>query len=338
MNVLIGDIGGTKTILAVFSSETGAHYPLQEKIYPSAHYESLEAIITEYLNETDQAVDGACFGVAGPVLSGRAQITNLTWVVDQENLKTTFGWPAVALLNDLESVAYAIEILNPEDIQTINPGELAPGGNIAILAPGTGLGEAFLTYKDGRYVAHPTEGGHVSFGPVGQLQIGLLAYLNQQGYDHVSYERVCSGGLGIPHLYAYLKSIDYAPEPAWLAEKLASSEDPTPVILSAALDRSRHCELAAAVLDMFVAILGDESGNLALKVLATGGIYLGGGIPPRILGELHKPAFMEALVSKGRFRSILVDMPVHVILNSKAGLLGAAAFGLHLLTSNARLP
>lgn len=334
MNVLIGDIGGTKTILAVFSSKTGPHKPLQEKTYPSAHYESLETIIAEYLKETGQTVEAACFGVAGPVLSGRAQITNLSWVIDQENLKATFGWPAVALLNDLESVAYAIEILNPEDIQTINPGKMVPGGNIAVLAPGTGLGEAFMTFTDGGYVAHPTEGSHVSFGPVGQLQIGLLAYLNQQGFEHVSYERVCSGGLGIPHLYAYLKSIDYAPEPAWLTEKLAASEDPTPVIMTAALDRSRPCELAATVLDMFVAILGAESGNLALKVLATGGIYLGGGIPPRILAELQKPAFMEALVSKGRFRSILANMPVHVILNSKAGLLGAAAFGLRLLTAD----
>jgi len=337
MNVLIGDIGGTKTILAVFSSETGPNKPLFEKTYPSSRYESLEAIISEYLDETNQVVDAACFGVAGPVLSGRAQITNLSWVIDQAKLQATFHWPDAALLNDLESVAYAIEILKPEDIHTINAGAPRPGGNIAVLAPGTGLGEAFMTYKDGRYYAHATEGSHVSFGPVGELQKGLLSYLNQQGFDHVSYERVCSGGLGVPHLYAYLKSIDYAPEPPWLADQLASCDDPTPVVLSAALDRGRPCELAAATLDMFVAILGAETGNLALKVLSTGGIYLGGGIPPRILNELQKPEFLEAMVSKGRFRAILADMPVRVILNSKAGLLGAAAYGLRLVTTEAGL-
>jgi glucokinase len=332
MNVLVGDIGGTKTILAVFSSEIGPHEPLFEKTFPSSHYESLEAIIREYLNETNQTIEVACFGVAGPVLSGRAHITNLSWVVDPAKLKSTFNLSAVALLNDLESVAYAIAILKPEDIYTVSAGIPVAGGNIAVLAPGTGLGEAFLTFKEGRYYAHATEGSHVSFGPVGQLQIGLLSYLNQLGFDHVSYERVCSGGLGIPHLYAYLKSIDYAPEPLWLAEQLAASDDPTPAILSAAQDRSRPCELAIATLEMFVAILGAETGNLALKVLSTGGIYLGGGIPPRILPELQKPVFLESLVSKGRFRGILANMPVHVIMNSKSGLLGVAAFGLHFLS------
>jgi glucokinase len=232
------------------------------------------------------------------------------------------------LLNDMEAIAYAQPILRPEDVFTLNKGTSEEGGTSAVLAPGTGLGEGFVTCKEGRYYAHPSEGSHVSFGPVGQLQIGLLSYLNQQGYSHVSYERVCSGGLGVPHLYAYLKSIGYAEEPAWLAEELAADKDPTPIILSAAHDQRGPCKLASAVLDLFVAILGAEAGNLALKVLPRGGIYLGGGIPPRILTDLQKPIFLEALQSKGRFHDLLVKMPVQVILNSKGGLLGAAAYGL----------
>jgi glucokinase len=333
MNVLVGDIGGTKTILAIFSTDTGPHTPLIELTYPSQHFDSLETIVSKFLAAAQLKAERACFGVAGPVLDGRARITNLTWVVDQANLQSTFYWSKVALLNDLESVAYAINFLRAEDIHTLNVGAPVPDGNIAVLAPGTGLGEAFSTYEAGRYHAHPTEGGHTSFAPVGELQIGLLAYLNQQGFHHVSFERVCSGRLGIPLLYAYLKAIEHAVEPAWLAEQLAASKDPTPVIIQAAQDRTRPCELAAATLGLFVAILGAESGNLALKVFSTGGIYLGGGIPPRILAALQKPEFLEALCSKGRFRQLLANMPVHVIMNSKAGLLGAAAYGLTILAT-----
>jgi len=328
MNALIGDIGGTKTILAIFSEESGPYRPLIEKTYPSTRYASLEEIISEFLAESHLAVGTACFAIAGPIVNGRARITNLTWVIDRENLKDVFGWPEVKLLNDLESVAYAIAILGEEDIETLNPGKPVKGGNIAVLAPGTGLGEAFLTYHDGRHVAHASEGSHVAFGPVNELQIGLLRYMQAQGFSHVSYERVCSGGLGIPNLYAYLKTIEYAPEPGWLAEKLAGCEDPTPAIVNAALDASQPCALAEATLDLFNDILGAEAGNLALKVLSSGGIYLGGGISPRILSKLREPCFMEAVVSKGRFREMLANYPVHVILNPKAGLLGAAAFGL----------
>lgn len=196
------------------------------------------------------------------------------------------------------------------------------------MAPGTGLGEAFLTSSDGRYEAHASEGSHASFAPMDSLQIDLLRFLlEKKGFDHVSFERVCSGGLGIPNLYAYLRETCYAEEPAWLAEKLASSDDPTPVILAAALDKETPCRLCQATLDLFISILGAEAGNQALKVMATSGIYLGGGIPPRILSELQKPVFLESLRKKGRFQAMLTNIPVHVILNSQAGLIGAAAFG-----------
>jgi glucokinase len=327
MNVLVGDIGGTKTILAIFSTELGPRKPLIEKTYPSTHYESLEGMVHEFLVEVGMTVNRACFGVAGPVVEGLAHITNLPWVIDAAIIHSEFNLAEVTLLNDLESVAYAIPILTQEDIHIISKGVPVQGGSIAVLAPGTGLGEGFLTYDNGAYCAHASEGGHVSFAPVGAVQIGLLTYLNEQGHEHVSYERVCSGGLGILNLYNYLKATGLE-EPSWLAEKLSTSEDPTPVIFTAAHDPSQPCRLASATVELFVAILGSEAGNLALKILSTGGIYLGGGMSPRIIASLEKPEFLEALRSKGRFRELLTDMPIHVIMNPKTGLLGAAAFGL----------
>jgi glucokinase len=329
MNILVGDIGGTKTILAVFSSEIGPRQPLAEKLYHSAHHPSFESMVGEFLEEAKIKVAHACFGVAGPVVNGRARVTNLHWVVDAAALQGAFVLPEVALLNDLESVAYAIPILAARDVFTLSAGTPEPGGSIAVLAPGTGLGEGYLTCDKGVYSAHASEGGHASFAPVGALQTGLLTYLNTRGYGHVSYERVCSGGQGIPNLYTYLKSTGLE-EPDWLADQLSACEDPTPIIFSAAQDPSRTCQLASATVELFVAILGAEAGNLALKILATGGIYLGGGIPPRIIPSLQRPAFLDALRSKGRFRQLLTNMPVHVIMNPKAGLLGAAAFGLSM--------
>ncbi len=327
MNVIAGDIGGTKTILAVYTTEGGPRAPLAEKSYPSRHYETFEAIVREFLDDTRLHAERACLGVAGPVVTGRARVTNLTWVVDASVLRSEFGWSDVILLNDMQSVGCAIPVLRDEDRFTLNEGISVPGGSIAVLAPGTGLGEGFLSFHDGAYRAFPSEGGHAAFAPVGPLQIGLLAHMNAQGYDHVSVERVCSGRLGIPNLYAYLKTTGLE-EPDWLAAELAAADDPTPVILRAAQGEGRQAELAAAVLDLFVLILGAEAGNLALKVLATGGVYLAGGISPRILGELQRPGFLEALRAKGRFREVLTVMPVHVILDPGAGLLGAAACGL----------
>ncbi len=330
--LLVGDIGGTKTVLALFSAEKGPNTPLEERTYPSARYPSLEAIVTAYLGTVHQPIERACFGVAGPVSAGRAQITNLPWVIDETVLKATFGWQAVKLLNDLESVAYAVPILEAADIFTISAGEPVLAGSIAVLAPGTGLGEAFLTHTGDRYQAHASEGAHVSFGPTDAQQIQLLTYMRERkGYDHVSYERVCSGGLGLPNLYDFLKDTGVAAEPAWLAEQLAKSDDPTPVIVRAAQDPQHPDPLCTATLALFVRILAAEAGNLALKVLATGGIFLGGGISPRILAEYQKPDFLPILRNKGRFDALLAKVPVKVILNPKAGLLGAAAHGLSLV-------
>lgn len=327
--LLAGDIGGTKTVLAVFSAETGAHTPLAEMTFPSGRYGRLEAIVREFLGQVPMPIDHACFGVAGPVVAGQARITNLPWVMDEMQLREAFGWRSVRLLNDLEAIAYSLPILVPDDVCTLSAGESVPRGNLAVIAPGTGLGEAFLTWEGSHYRAHASEGGHASFAPINSLQIGLLTYLHERmGHGHVSCERVCSGLLGIPNIYAYLKDIEHAEEPAWLAERLLGAADPTPVIVNAAQDRSNPSELCVATLHTFVSILGAEAGNLALKVMATCGMYIGGGIPPRILPMLQDPVFLDSFRHKGRFRELLTSVPVHVILNPKAALLGASARGL----------
>lgn len=328
--LLAGDIGGTKTSLAIFSAEAGPRTPLAEATFPSAQYPSLEAIVRQFLARVALPVERASFGVAGPVMAGRATITNLPWAIDESELQAALNLSTVRLLNDLEAIACSVPFLEPDDLHTLNAGQSSLGGAIAVIAPGTGLGEAFLTWDGSRYRAHASEGGHTDFAPTNLFQIELLRYLRTGlGFEHVSYERVCSG-LGLPNIYAYLKDSGYAEEPAWLTEQLAAADDPTPVIVNAALDDKRSCGLCVAALNAFVSILGAEAGNLALKVLATGGVYVAGGIPPRILPALAHERFMEAFRRKGRMSHLLARMPVHVILNPKAPLLGAACHGLEM--------
>ncbi len=335
--LLAGDVGGTKTRLAIISPDIGPRAPLAEATFPSARYPSLEAVAREFLSQVEGKsagylpggqiplrIDQACFDVAGPVVAGRVATTNLPWVIDAAQLGLELNIPSVRLLNDLEAIAWSVPWLgqDPADLYTLNAGHPVPRGAIAVIAPGTGLGEGFLAWDGVRYRAYPTEGGHTDFGPKSELEIGLLRYL-QARFDHVSYERLCSG-IGLPNIYAYLRDSGYAPEPTWLADRLATAPDPTPVIATAALDVDKPSELCVATLDLFVSILGAEAGNLALKVLSTGGVYLGGGIPPRILPALRREQFLRAFRSKGRFAAMLEQMPVHVILNPKAALLGAA--------------
>ncbi|HLI06380.1 MAG TPA: glucokinase [Ktedonobacteraceae bacterium] len=323
--LLAGDIGGTKTNLAIFSPEQGAREPVAQKIFPSGQYPSLEAIVQEFLSTVDVAIEQASFGVAGPVVNGHATITNLPWMMDEKQLEEHLHITHVRLLNDLEAIAHAVPFLQPADLRTLNVGEPIEHGPLAVIAPGTGLGEAYLTWETSRYHPHTSEGGHTDFAPTNDQEIGLLRYLLTR-YPHVSFERVCSG-LGIPNLYTYLRDTGYAPEPAWLAERLTTADDLTPVIVNAALDVKNPCELCVATLSMFISILGAQSGNLALTVLSTGGVYLGGGIPPRILPLLEKGKFMQAFTHKGRFAKLLSRMPVHVILHPEVALLGAAYHG-----------
>jgi len=330
MNLLSADVGGTKTSLALFSVECGLRKPQFEAIFASQKYSNLEILVKEYLNQIGQTIEGASFGVAGPVREGHVQITNLPWVIETQQLKKHLEISNVFLLNDLEAVAYFIPAMEKADYLTLYEGEKDPQGSVAVIAPGTGLGEAYLTWNGKDYQAYASEGGHASFAPRNSLEMELFQTLYDEGHEHVSFERICSG-MGIPLIYSFLKEQGYAKEPNWLAEELKRVGDPTPVIIHVALDDKNPCELASLTLNTFISILGSEAGNLALKVLATGGVYLAGGIPPRIVSALKDERFFEAFVDKGRFSDLLGQMPIHVILNSHAGLLGSARFGLNAL-------
>jgi glucokinase len=329
--LLAGDIGGTKTVLALFSTDQGPFQPLEKAVYPSKDYATLEEIVRFYLENRPVRIQSASFGIAGPVNKDKVKATNLPWHVEAGLLSQAVGQAPVWLLNDLLAVAYAVPHLRPEDLHTLNRGTPDPNGTLGVVAPGTGLGEAFLTWDGNAYHPHPSEGGHGDFGPANQAELELLNYLMPR-LGHVSYERVCSGS-GMPNLYAFFKDSRRYPEPDWLKAELAQAADPTPVIVRAALEK--RAEICVATLDQFVAILGNEAGNLALKVLSTGGIYLGGGIPPRILPFLKKDHFMKAFKHKGRFSGALARVPVHVILNPDLALIGAACLGFERVLSQA---
>ncbi|MGH2459831.1 MAG: glucokinase [Chloroflexota bacterium] len=323
--LLAGDIGGTKTDLAVFSAEAGPRAPLAQAEFPSGNYSGLEAMAREFLAGVKGPVDRACFDVAGPVFAGHAKITNLPWEIDARALARELNLQSVDLLNDVEAIARAVPILGPADLHTLNQGKAVEGGAIAVVAPGTGMGQAFLTRDGARYRAHATEGGHADFAPATAAQAGLLAYLWGH-YDHVSVERVCSGR-AIPDIYRYLRDRGSAPESADLARKLADAKDSTPLIVEAALQTIAPDPLCAATIETFVDILGAEAANLALKVLATGGVYLAGGIPPRLRSVLDTGRFMSAFTRKGRFADLMASIPVHVVIQ-RAALIGAAQYGL----------
>jgi glucokinase len=272
-------------------------------------------------------VDQACFAVAGPVIDGRVKTTNLPWLVDEAALAQAlnFNQRRVRLINDLEAIARAVPILRPSDVQTLNVGSPVAKGAIAVIAPGTGLGESFLTWDGFRYAAHSSEGGHSDFAPTGERQIRLLEYLLPK-FGHVSFEHVCSG-IGIPNIYEYLRDAGQIPEKPEVAARLAAPGDRSAVIIEEAMSAAHPSELCAATMEMFLSILASEASNLAVKVLATSGVYLAGGVVTHALPALQSPAFMQSFTRKGRFSELMSRMPIHVVV-SRAGLAGAAAYGL----------
>jgi len=329
---LAGDIGGTKISLGIYASEDSSRAPLKlvEDSFPSADFDSLESLISEYLKTNSSLkIKKAVFAVAGPVVRGRSRITNLPWILDEKQLQLELNLTSVRLLNDLEAIAHAVPFMPPDEKYVLNQGIPAPGGNMGIIAPGTGLGESFLTMSSSGYSAHAAEGGHADFAPTNQEEVDLLRFLLSD-YERVSYERVCSG-IGLWNIYAYLRSRSNLEEPSWLTERLTAAQDPTAVIVDSALSKERSCELCIVSLNMFVSILGAEAGNLALKVMATAGIFLGGGIPPRILEILENGFFMMAFKNKGRMSELMARIPVYVILNPQIARDGAARIGFGVL-------
>jgi glucokinase len=326
--LIAGDIGGTKTDLAIYSTESGPHAPLAETERHSADYPSLEAMVTEFLGQVKMSVDVASFDVAGPVINGRVKTTNLPWVMDESTLANDLNLKAAHLMNDLEAVARAVPALRTEDVVTINKGEPVANGPIAIIAPGTGLGESFLTWNGSQYAAHGSEGGHSDFAPTDERQIRLLAYLLPR-LGHVGVERVCSG-IGVPNIYEFLRDAEKIPERPEVAQMIASAKDHTKVIVNAAVDPQHPSELCQETVEMLVSILASEAGNLALKVLATGGVYIAGGVALHLLNALQEPRFTETFTRKGRFKDLMQRIPIHVI-TTRAALVGAATFGLESL-------
>jgi len=324
--LLAGDVGGTKTVLGIYSRDRGPRRPLALRTYPSAKYQSLDAIVREFLATVHVRVDRACFDVAGPVTAGRAKLTNLPWrSLEEPALAEALELGRVRLLNDLQAIALGITELFPRDLRTLHRRKPGAGGAIAVVAPGTGLGEAFLTWEGDRYVPHPSEGGHCDFAPGDEREADLLRHLRRR-YGHVSWELVCSG-LGIPNVYDFLADTGFARETEPAAGRIAAAPDRTRAIVEAGMDPGSGSALCAEALRMFAGILGAQAGNLALTVLARGGIYLAGGIPPAILPVLRDGPFLPRLHDKGRLSQVVAAMPVQVV-TGQAALVGAATAGL----------
>jgi len=318
--ILAGDVGGTKVHLAFYDFIDGKLQYVRDERYPAKEYSGLEEIVREFLG--GNKVHAACFGVPGPVRNGRLRLTNLPWTLDSRELSEALSIDHVFLINDLEANGYGIAELSSDQIYTLADGDASQVGNRALLAAGTGLGEAFLIWNGHSHTPYPSEGGHTDFAPRNEDEIDLLRFLKQKYSGRVSFERVISG-MGLTNIYEFLRDVRGMEETPALAERMAE-EDPNAVITEMALAaRSEICEKA---LDMFVSAYGAEAANLALKVLSVGGVYVGGGIAPRIIEKLKDGTFMKAFTDKGRMSQLLVNMPVRIILESRAALLGAAAY------------
>jgi glucokinase len=323
--ILAGDIGGTKTNLALFDEKEGSYAYSHLATYPSQHYPNLQTIVKEFLVSCKTMYDTephtACFAIAGPIIEGVCKATNLPWVIDSRELAKDLGLANVYLLNDLEANAWAIEILSADNLFELYPGRGKKIGNQAVISPGTGLGEAGLYWDGVKHHPFACEGGHCEFGPRDELQIDLCRYL-QNKFSHASYERILSGP-GLLNIYHFFKEKRGESEEGWLTEEFQHN-DPAKVITQNALNRKS--KLCVDSLNLFITILGSEASNCALKFLSKGGVYLGGGIPPKILPKLKEPIFFEGFVDKGRFRELLEGIPIRVILDDKASLKGAAHY------------
>ena len=325
--ILAGDVGGTKSHLGLFRLQNGSPKPLREHRYQTADFRSLEDVCADFLGAQKEPLQAACFGVPGPIISGQARATNVHWSMREDRLRDALGGTPVKLINDLGAAAYGVMHLADSELCVLQRGAFQMHqGDVAIIAAGTGLGQGALAFANGRYYAIASEGGHASFAPSNDEQIELYRYLRAR-FGHVSAERVLSGP-GLFNIYSFLRQHRQTPEPSWLTARFAE-EDSSAVVSEVALQhRDAVCEHA---LEMFVDIYGAEAGNLALKVLALGGVYLSGGIAPKILPALTDGRFIRAFVDKGRLDEILSKIEVRIALNQGTGLVGAAYCAMSML-------
>jgi glucokinase len=317
--ILAGDIGGTNARLAYFQPQNGHLNLVSERVYPSREHSEFGEIVTQFLKDSGSRPEVACFGIAGPVRDGRVETSNLPWVIEQSRLAKQISLPSTWLINDLEASAWGIGALSPGDLVPLNRVSGHVSGNQAVIAAGTGLGQAGLYWDGSHHQVFACEGGHCDFAPQGELQIELLRYLAAR-FEHVSYERILSGP-GLVNVYDFLRDRGKEKETPEFAAELKNG-DAAAAISRAAIDGTST--LAVQALDLFIDVYGAEASNLALKTMATGGLFLSGGISPKILSKLQGPRFMQAFVHKGRLRPLVESIPVQVVTNEKAGLLGAA--------------
>jgi glucokinase len=330
--LIAGDIGGTTTRLALVSPKDGPRKFLAEQEFKSADFKGLKPIMEAFLAKTGASATAACFDVAGPVSKGRVHITNLPWDLDEVTIASAMKLDRVTLLNDLEAIAHAVPHLLPSETVEINPGQPVEHAPIAVIAPGTGLGEAFMIWGGADYIVCASEGGHADFAPTNTIQAALWAFLTER-FRHAAYERVCAGS-GIPNVYEFLRSLDPTSENAAFRAILDAAADHTPHLIDAALRDAVSNPLPAATLRIIIDIWGAEAGNLSLKILARGGVFLAGGLPPRLVPLLQDGAFMRAFTAKGRFANMLSAIPIKVV-TINAALLGTAIYGLKQMSLEA---
>lgn len=320
--ILAGDIGGTKTNLALFDEAGGALSRVELRTFHSGDYRGLEAVIEEFLRGRTLSIRAAAFGVAGPVIDGVCRATQLPWIVSSKSLQEVLRITDVWVINDLEATAYGVPALKATQLVTLNEGRRAEGGNIAVIAAGTGLGEAALIRDGARYHAMASEGGHVDFAPRNEVEIELLRYMLSIKH-RVSYERILSGP-GLVNIYNFFKTEGLAEEPAWLRQEIEAADDPAPIISEAALQA--RAEICVKTLDLFVSVYGAQAGNLALTIKATGGVFVGGGIAPKIIEKLRDGTFIAAYKDKGRLSPVVEAAPVYVIMEPLTALIGAGRY------------
>jgi glucokinase len=321
--ILAGDVGGTKVHLALYGFEHGQLVHVRDERFPAHEFSGLQEIVLRFLaGSGNPEITAACFGVPGPVRGGRLRLTNLPWTLDSRELSAGLNITHLFLINDLEANGYGIPELTPDQISTLNQGDPSAVGTRGLVSAGTGLGEGVLVWNGKTHVPMASEGGHCDFAARNPLEMELLTWLMQKFNGRVSFERVVSGP-GLTNIYTFLRDEKHMEEPAWLRQRM-EAEDPNVVI--GEVGEEGKSELCAKALAMFAASYGAEAGNMVLKVLATGGMYLGGGIAPKMLKTMQSGVFMQAFADKGRLSELLIHTPVHIILESRAALMGAAAY------------